>query len=94
MANLSVPAPSQSQTHAECDDDSWGFTPDLKLDNILRIGFQNLGGFPEFPSHPKNYLFRSFLATHEFDIFGLAETNVKWCNLPAAAQFHERIRNT
>jgi hypothetical protein len=72
----------------------WGFSPDVKLDNTLRIGFQNLGGFPEFPSHPKNHEFRSFIAQYEFDIFGVAETNVKWCNMPAASQFYERVRNT
>jgi hypothetical protein len=76
------------------ENDSWGFSPDVKLDNTLRIGFQNLGGFPEFPSHPKNHEFRSFITQYEFDIFGVAETNVKWCNMPAASQFYERIRNT
>lgn len=53
-----------------------------------------MGGLPESPSHMKNKSFRSFILKHDFDIFGIAETNLRWCALPAESQFHERIRNT
>ena len=66
----------------------------MKLDDTLRLGFQNFSGFPESPSHPKNDQFRSFISKHDFDVFGMAETNAKWSVLPASAQFHERTRNT
>jgi hypothetical protein len=35
----------------------WGISPGIKLDDTLRIGFQNAGGLPESPSHPKNDAF-------------------------------------
>jgi hypothetical protein len=80
--------------HTETSNDAWGVPPGPKLEDTLRIGFQNLGGFPEFPSHFKNASFCNFMVQHEFDIFGLAETNLKWCILPAEAQFHECVRDT
>jgi hypothetical protein len=73
--------------------DSCGLSPSMNFDDIL-IGYQNIGVFPEFTSHPKNDAFRSFLLEYEFDIFGVGETNLKWSNLPAESQFCERIRNT
>jgi hypothetical protein len=91
FATAAVPTFSIS---TEMINDSWGLPPGLKLDDILRVGFQNFGGFPEFASHFKNASFRQFILQHDFDIFGLAETNLKWCILPAASQFYERIRNT
>ena len=68
--------------------------PVLKLDNTLRLGFRNLSSFPESPSHPKNDSFRTFISKHDFNVFGIAETNASWSVLPATSQFHERIRNT
>jgi hypothetical protein len=39
-------------------------------------------------------LLGSFVLKNEFDIFGLAETNVNWSRLNASAQFHERTLHT
>ena len=54
-----------------------GRPPGLKMDDTLRLGFQNFSGFLESPSHPKNNSFCSFITKHDFDIFGVAKTNVK-----------------
>jgi hypothetical protein len=72
----------------------WAPLPGLKIDDTLCLGFQNLGGLPQFPSHHKNHLFRSFLSKYNFDIFGVAETNLNWSLLPAESQCQERIHNT
>jgi hypothetical protein len=94
QARFATAAVPTFSINTEMINDSWGLPPGLKLDDTLRVGFQNFGGFPEFASHFKNASFRQFILQHDFDIFGLAETNLKWCILPAASQFYERIRNT
>lgn len=71
------------------DNGSWGLPPGMKLEDTLRVGFQNFSGLPQFTSHPKNDLLCSFILAHDFDIFGIAETNLKWCALPAESQFYE-----
>ena len=88
--------PTQAdQDNAAVLNGPWGVPPGMKLEDTLRLSFQNFSGFPEFPLHPKNDSFRSFIDKHDFDIFGLAsETNAKWSVLPASAQFNERIRDT
>jgi hypothetical protein len=85
---------SASQDNSSLLNGPWGLLPGIKMDESLRLGFQNIGGFPESPLHPKNYLIRSFVLKNEFDIFGLAESNVNWSQLNASAQFHERILHT
>ena len=87
--------PTQAnQDNAAVLNGPWGMPPGMNFNDTLRLGFQNFSGFPEFPLHPKNDSFRTFIAKHDFDVFGLAETNAKWSVLPASAQFNERIRNT
>ncbi len=46
--------------------------------DILRIGFQNIGGFPTTTGKIKDELIRKGIAKYEFDVFGCAETNVDW----------------
>jgi hypothetical protein len=65
----------------------------MKLEDTMCIGFQNIGGIPAFSSHPKNDILCSFILKHNFDIFGIAETNLRWSALPAESQFYERTRN-
>jgi hypothetical protein len=69
---------SASQDNSTLLNGPWGLHPGIKMNDSLRLGFQNIGGFPESSSHPKNDLLRSFVLKNEFDIFGLAETNVNW----------------
>jgi len=47
-----------------------------KRNNVLRIGFQNIGGFPTNKSKIKEDNIRIGLTMWEFDIFSCAETNL------------------
>lgn len=49
-----------------------------KRQKILRIGFQNIGGFSTTNHQLKDDLIRRGITKWEFDIFGLAETNIDW----------------
>jgi hypothetical protein len=46
--------------------------------NTLRIGFQNIGGLPKNNYKRNNDLLRQGITSHDFDIFGIAKTNVDW----------------
>jgi hypothetical protein len=85
---------SASQDNSTLLNGPWGLHPGIKMNDSLRLGFQNIGGLPESSLHPKNDLLRAFVLKNEFDIFGLAETNVNWSRLNASAQFHERTLHT
>jgi hypothetical protein len=50
----------------------------FKKENILCIGFQNIGGFPVKKSKIKEDLIRQGLIKWDFDVFGVAETNEDW----------------
>jgi hypothetical protein len=50
----------------------------LKKENVLRIGFQNIGGFPKCRTKFKEEILRQGLCKLEFDVFGMAETNLDW----------------
>jgi hypothetical protein len=65
----------------------------MKLEDTLQIDFQNIGGLPAFSSHPKNDALHLFILKHNIDIFGIAETNLRWSTLPAESQFYERTQN-
>jgi hypothetical protein len=49
-----------------------------KEKNVLRIGFQNIGGFPISRKKYKKRTLRQGITKWEFDIFGCAETNIDW----------------
>jgi len=44
----------------------------------LRIGFQNIGGFPIQKGKYKERIIKTGITKWEFDVFGCAETNVDW----------------
>lgn len=50
----------------------------MKTDNTLRIGFQNIGGFSTKGGKLKEDNIRQGLLKWDFDIFGMAETNLDW----------------
>jgi len=61
-----------------------------KFDNNLRIGFNNIGGFPVLNErNDKVQLIKNFMATYHLDIFGGCESNVNWPLLPD----HVRLSN-
>ncbi len=68
----------------------WGDPFDPKADHILRVGLQNIGGFPQLATHTKNRQILSFLTTGNFDIFAMTETNTCWHRLPVQERLHER----
>jgi hypothetical protein len=47
-----------------------------KTDKCIRIGFNNINGF--HTSGPQSTDLRSFIMTHEFDVFGMCEVNTHW----------------
>jgi hypothetical protein len=53
-----------------------------KEENVLRIGFQNIGGFPTDKGKHKEGILRHGITKWEFDIFGCAETNIDWRLVP------------
>jgi hypothetical protein len=50
----------------------------MKTGNTLRIGFQNIGGFSTKGGKLKEDNIRQGLLKWDFDIFGMAETNLDW----------------
>ena len=79
------PADSQGQQdlsivswHAEEGDEHFGQVIPKKGSNILRIAFQNIGGFSPQANTIKDDTIRNGISTYEFDIMGLAETNTDW----------------
>ncbi len=49
-----------------------------KGENVLRIGFQNIGGFLIDRGKHKEGIIRQGITKWEFDVFGMAETNIDW----------------
>jgi len=55
----------------------------LKDDNIFRIGFCNIGGFPAAPPpNNKAQELKRFMALYNLDLFGGSESNLNWSKLP------------
>jgi len=63
-----------------------------KKKNTLRIGFQNVGGFPTQKGKFKEDNIRLGLQKWEFDIFGMAETNLDWRVLPENDKLPNRTK--
>ncbi len=59
----------------------------VKNDNTLRIGFQNVGGFPASPGKLKEDNIRLGLKKWDFDVFGVAKVNLDWRTLKE----HDRL---
>jgi hypothetical protein len=73
----------QGDFYGECQhegelDERFGHNIPKKSSNILRIGFQHIGGFSTSSKTLKDDTIRGGITTWEFDIMGLAETNVDW----------------
>jgi len=70
----------------------FGDVMENKRNNVLRIGFQNVGGFPINKSKIKEDNIRIGLTKWEFDIFGCAKMNLDWRTLPEDEKFPFRTR--
>lgn len=63
-------------------DTRFGVTFEKKDVNVLHIGFQNIGGMSFNSNSLKDDIVRCRISQWEFDVFGLAETNVDWRLIP------------
>ena len=72
----------------------WGHALQEQKDpQHCRIGFANIHGLGLFAKHNKNREFYSFTQLYDFDIFGMAETNVNWQVVPIQDRLFERSRS-
>jgi exonuclease III len=51
-----------------------------KEEGVVRIGFNNINGLSLAQNDTKNSEIHGFLKEGEFDVFGMAETNIHWHN--------------
>jgi hypothetical protein len=56
----------------------FGYIMLVKKENTLRLGFQNIGGFPTQRGKLKEDNIRLGITKRDFDIFGMAEVNIDW----------------
>jgi hypothetical protein len=76
----------------EIKSDYYGNYIKKKGSNILRIGFQNIGGIQLKPNKLKDDIIRRGITKYEFDIFGMAEINVDWRLLPEEDRLQFRTK--
>jgi hypothetical protein len=73
-------------------ENTFGDNLPIKRKNILCIRFQNIGGFATEHNHIKDGFIRTGLTSFDFDIFGIAETNVNWRLQPEEGKLWSRTR--
>ena len=71
---------------------SFGDWIDVKEKNILRVGFQNIGGFPTQRGKLKEDSIRQGLTRWDFDVFGMAEINLDWRLVKEQDRFPTRTK--
>jgi hypothetical protein len=79
-------------TRLTTNEDSFGSQITLKQLNMLRVGFQNIGGFPLDKTKQKDDIIRMGITSWSFDIFGVAETNLDWRMVPEDHKLHARTK--
>ena len=72
--------------------DTFGDCIPKKEKNVLRIGFQNIGGFTINKGKYKERIIRKGIAKWELDIIGCAETNVDWRIVPEEDRLYFRTK--
>ena len=77
-------------SYGSSDKTIWGDTIGAKQQQTLRLGFQNINTFPASANAPKNAQIHQFLRNKEFDMFGMAEINRHWKNVPTERGIHEQ----
>jgi len=66
----------------------------LKDDNIFRIGFCNIDGFPASPPpNDKAQELKTFMALYDLDLFGGSESNLNWSKVPDNLRLAEWFRD-
>ena len=61
-----------------CSKEDFGDNICVKKKNVLRCGFLNIGGLTTQGNSLKDDLLRKGIKVYNFDVFGVAETNVDW----------------
>jgi hypothetical protein len=77
-AGLSHGGSRLRNTRPSNNEEIFGDSIPLKQMNTLRLGFQNIGGLPLIGNKHKDDIMRCGISLWDFDIFGIAETNVDW----------------
>lgn len=54
--------------------------------NIIKIGFQNIGNLPKEQKNHKSTKLVSYMIQKEFDIFGVAEVKLNWSKVEGDGQ--------
>jgi hypothetical protein len=83
---------SEGNQDFDTDYDTFGDTITKKEDNILRIGFLNVGGLKDKNSNYNDDLLRTWLTCYEFNIFGLGETNLDWRLIQEQDKLYHRTK--
>jgi len=84
---------STSNHRSQISTDSFGVVIPTKDNNVLRLGFQNISGFPVDKSKQKEDTIFTGISTWTFDIFGVAEANLDWRLLPEDSKLHARTKS-
>ena len=63
----------------------------VKDDSHLLLGFVNVNGLKQEKWKEKNKAIIKFLKSYQFDIFGMAETNLHWASLDPTEGWEERM---
>ncbi len=74
------------------NNDYWGDDIAKKPAHILRLGFQNIGGFSFSSGSNKDDKIRHGINLWEFDIVGLAELNIDWRLIPEQDRLYFRTK--
>jgi len=72
--------------------DNFGDVVPTKDKHTLRIGFQNIGGFSTNNYKIKDSIIRRGITKWEFDVFGIAESNIDWRLVDEDLKLHARTR--
>jgi len=86
---LATEDPGKDQ-HVMCE--TFGDNICKKEKDKLRIGFLNIGGLSVQQDNFKDEELRKGISTWEFDIFGIAETNIDWRLVPEKDRLFARTR--
>jgi len=64
--------------------------PPTKADSTFRVAFCNIGGFPALgQNNPKVSELKTFITSHDIDLFRGCESNLNWHSLPNHIQLKE-----
>jgi len=84
---------STSNHRSQISTESFGVVIPTKDNNVLRLGFQNIGGFPVDKSKQKEDTIFTGISMWSVNIFGVAETNLDWRLLPEDSKLHTRTKS-